>query len=504
MAATPMTVEKRPFSVEPFTKTMLPDGIFDTALKKQLITCFFTNTSGAALNDVTIYLEGVGDPGIVPVAQTHHFAQVPAGASVRVAWLADFELGTPGKKLVSLIAQAAGMTSSRIIKKIFVSQTRRDPVTGDYSCTVEEGTLVVSELTVHGPRGKWRPCGEQREREECPPVTGPWVPARMTAVWQPNPSYAGVHPDLPFGDPWWKILAWIVAAVAAIVAIVAAALGEGTAGTAVGGSFDETTGDVECCEPDPGGIPGDDGMTVAGVASAVATAAAVVGMTDEADPWWRGQEATPPAAGEVTLSEKLDIRFAYPDGAPQVGVDYPVHVAWRYARVTSGSTYTHEVDEVQRNIHVAGPVTVDVPAVHHAFAAPLVIRCKFEKDGGGHFTGDDLYAFCLLRSPDDMYVFLDLKDDGIEHDEAANDGIYTGSIHLEEVYRLLLKNKLRLEGTWRVYVFAQDINDATEDMKPEVAATHIGGFVVASGIHITFDPTLPCPLKAQASFEVVA
>lgn len=502
MATTPINVVKRPFSVEPITKIMMPDGIFDTAIKHQLITCHFTNESNAALNGVTIYLEGVGDPGILITADTHSFAEIPPGASVKVSWLGDFEAASPGKKLVSFIAQAQGMDSQRLLKRIFVSQTREDPVTGDYTITVEEGSLQISKLLVHGPRDKFRPCDDKRD--DCVPTTGPWVPAEMTMVWHPNPAYEGLHGDLPFSDPWWKVLAWIVAAVAAIVAIVAAAYGAGTAGTAVTGTFDETTGDIDCCAPDPGGVPGDDSYTVAGVASVVATVAVAVGMSDAEDPWWRGQEQTPPKPGELTVAERVDAVFEYPDTAPLAGEPYPVKIKWTYDRITTGNTYQHAVDEVQHNVHVSGPVTLAVPAVHHAFQEPLVIEAKFEREDGNLFTGDDLYAFCLLRSPDDMYFFVDLLDDGIDADKDANDGVYTGSIHLERVYKALLKNKLRLEGLWRIYAFAQDINGASEDMLPEVAATHIGGFMVASAIQITFDPSLPCPLQAQATVQVVA
>ncbi len=38
MAATPMDIRLRPFSVEPFTNVMLPDGIFDTSVFVQRIT----------------------------------------------------------------------------------------------------------------------------------------------------------------------------------------------------------------------------------------------------------------------------------------------------------------------------------------------------------------------------------------------------------------------------------------------------------------------------------
>lgn len=103
-----------------------------------------------------------------------------------------------------------------------------------------------------------------------------------------------------------------------------------------------------------------------------------------------------------------------------------------------------------------------------------------------------------------MYFLVDLTDDGVPHDERPNDGTYTGSIHLEEVYRQLLKRGLRLKGIWRVYAFAQDVNDASPDMEPHVAATHIGGFVVASGVQVTFDRTLPCPVKPHATVLVVA
>lgn len=80
MPATPMDIRLRPYSVEPFTKVMLPDGIFDTALFSQEITCHYTNESAATLHNVTIYLEGVGDPGIVPVPPTHaYFRRDPRG-----------------------------------------------------------------------------------------------------------------------------------------------------------------------------------------------------------------------------------------------------------------------------------------------------------------------------------------------------------------------------------------------------------------------------------------
>ncbi|MFJ8469838.1 hypothetical protein [Streptomyces swartbergensis] len=43
MTGTPMTVEARPFAIEPVTGVMLPDGIFDNALYNLRIACRYTN-----------------------------------------------------------------------------------------------------------------------------------------------------------------------------------------------------------------------------------------------------------------------------------------------------------------------------------------------------------------------------------------------------------------------------------------------------------------------------
>lgn len=512
-AKTPMDIEKRPFSVEPLTNVMLPDGIFDTAIFSQRITCYYTNTSGNDLNDVTIYLESVGDPGIVPVSKTFFFPVIRAGASVRVFWLADFRNGTPGKKLVSFIAQAKGMDSKRAIKQIFVSKTTYDETTKEYMCEVEEGILKVSYMRVIGPKNEWND-GHGRDCCCCrckpggrPPKEkiGPWVPKEMRMAFYPNPGYEGMHGDLPFSDPWWKILAWIVAAIAAIVAIIAAIKGAGTAYVGVSGGFDETEPSVSCCEPDVGGaVEGvADEATVASVASAVAAVAVAVGLSDAEDPWWRGQKATPPGKGEITQVEKVDVIFDYPGGAPNAGVAYPVDVKWTYQRVTNANTYNYSVDEQQVNIHVSDGVEVIAPDTHYAFKEPLVIKARFHKTDGEYFSGPELYAFALLRSPDGLYFRMDLLDDGIDFDVDPNDGTYTGSIHLESLYKILLKQNLELEGIWKVYVFAQDVNGATPDMLPEVAATYIGGFMVSSAVKLTFDPGLPCPLQAQASINVM-
>lgn len=496
MSMAPMFVLSRPFAVEPVTRIMLPDGIFDNAIYLLSITCHYTNDSDRALSNVRLYLESVGDPGIRPVAETHVFPMIAPGASVRVGWMADFRNARPGKPLVSFVAVADGFSSRRSIRQIFVSETRFEAANNRYTCTVAEGTLTVSNLSAIGPaiEGWWK-CDPRAPR--CPPPSlGPWVPTGVTIGWIPNPAYSGVHGDLPFADPWWKVVAWVVLVIAAIVAIIAAAVGLGRASFSAGGTFDESTGTVRCCTPR---VTGE--FSVAGVASAIASIALIVALSDEADPFWRGQEATPPAPGERTVGEEVTARWKLPQ-APNAGRPFAAEAEWTYQRFTTGEAYSHSVSETQTNVHVAGDVEVETPVRLTEFAT-LWVRARFKRiDGESHFVGTELYAFALFQAPGGLTFVVDLADDGIGFDPAANDGIYAGGLSLEQAYRALLEKDQEMFGTWRVYVFAQDINAAEDGAPPHIAAQHIGGVFVASALEITFDPTLPCPLRAQGTIVV--
>jgi hypothetical protein len=510
MSVAPIQVLTRPFAVEPVTNIMLPDGIFDNAIYNLRISAHFTNMSSNALNNVTLYLESVGDPGILPMAHTFFFATIPAGASVLAGWNGNFQNAAPGKRLISFVARADGFESRRSIQQIFVSQTRFDAATNSYTCTVEEGTLTVSNFSAIGPGMEW---GQTKgDKCVCPSGFGPYVPTGATMVWAPNPAYAGVHGDLPFSDPWWKVLGWIVFAVAALVAIVAAALGAGKANFSVGGTFEETDPSVQCCTPKGTVLGmGKPEYTVAAVASFIASIAFLVGMADDADPFFRGQEATPPQTGEETVGERVVAKLSLSE-PPNAGVPFPVDVKWTYERFTTGQAYSHSVSETQTNGHVAGDVEVDAPAVVHAFSpttvvpvlSPMWVKAKFHKQGGDLFMGTELYAFALFQAPQDGTFFVvNLRDDGLDIDDAPNDGVYAGSLNLVAARKLLLSNNEDIYGVWRVFVFAQDVNLTKPGTPPQIAAQHIGGFFVASAITINFDPSLPCPLKAQATITVV-
>jgi hypothetical protein len=209
----------------------------------------------------------------------------------------------------------------------------------------------------------------------------------------------------------------IVAVLAAIVAIVAAALGAGTASFGASGTFDETKPSVSGCTPDVSAGPEKE-YTVAGVASAIATVAAAVALSYAADPFWRGQKATPPDPGELTIGEKVVAKWSLPD-APNAGNPYTADVKWTYTRITTGKTYEYSMNETQTNVHVSDAVEVETPATVHPFN-PLWVRSKFHKTGGSLFKGPELYAFALFRSPGGLYFVAPMTDDGLGFDPGPN------------------------------------------------------------------------------------
>jgi hypothetical protein len=494
MATAPATVHKRPFAVFPLTNVMLPDGIFDVNLGVQRLICHVTNDSGADLANVEVFLESIGDAGAAITAATRTLGTLRAGASVLVAWHVDFSLASPGKKLVSIRVRADGFTRNRSLQRIFVTRTTYDEPSKRFRVEVPEGTFEVSKLGVIGPTHS----GWDGPDDRCPPPIGPFLPTHAVMRFTPNPAYSGTHGELPFNDPWWKIVVWIVFAIAAIVAIVAAAAGAGTASIKVGGTFEETDPSINCCKPKVSGE-----FTVAGVASAIASVAFIVGLADDADPFWRGQEATPPAAGLTTVWEEVDVTFAYTD-APNAGVPYPVSVDWTYTRgLSDGTSATHHVAEVRTNTHVGDGAIVTAPDKLEYRDEWFCVEAQFGDGNGGLFTGVDLYAIALYVSPAGLTFVEMMNDAGHRQDAQPNDGTYTACLELSRAYREHLKHERDIDGWWKVYVYAQDINGATPGQLPEIAAQEIGGVVVAAPVEITFDPTLPCPLHADATTYVL-
>jgi hypothetical protein len=492
MSDTPMAVQTRPFAVEPVTQVMLPDGIFDNALYNLLISCHYTNTSRQTLNNVTVYLESVGDPGVAVTAQTFNLGTVPAGASVLLQWKGNFQYASPGKPLVSFVAEADGFASSRSIQQIFVSQTRYDTAAKKWTCTIPEGRLEVTKMMGIGSRA----AVDEKSR-----LAGPFAITGVDWDWYPNPSYSGQFGDLPFSDPWWKILAVVVAILALIVGLIAAAVGSGTFSVGIGGTFndDPSAPSIQCCKPKPSTTGG---LTVAGVCGAICSGAIAVACSDAADPVYRGQQNTIPKPNELTIKESVSAHWRFIE-PPNAGKPYKTKVKWTYTRVTTGATYNYDVDEEQTNIHVVKNVKVVTPTTVTE-KEPLWAKVQFTKPDGTLYQGPELYTFCFFRSPEPHGLFFQapLLDDGRGMDTAANDGTYTAVLSLADARRYIADAGGAVEGVWQVFIYAQEVNRTLPGTAPVLAAQTVGGNFVASAISITFDPSLPCPLKAEANITV--
>lgn len=101
----------------------------------------------------------------------------------------------------------------------------------------------------------------------------------------------------------------------------------------------------------------------AGLYGGAAAAAAAAALSDHRDPTRRGQDATPTAAGEKTLSESVDVHIEYLD-LPFPGRPFQTDVEWKYSRLTDAATHTHAVHEtlVNPQFLFGKHVTSDRPA----------------------------------------------------------------------------------------------------------------------------------------------
>lgn len=90
------------------------------------------------------------------------------------------------------------------------------------------------------------------------------------------------------------------------------------------------------------------GTVLAGGAAAVALAAA---LSDTIDPTRRGQQATTPPPGALTVAETHKVSLKYPD-LPLPGTPFQTDTAWAYTRVTDQGDFAYEVSEKRTNQHL--------------------------------------------------------------------------------------------------------------------------------------------------------
>jgi hypothetical protein len=380
--AIPASVPFRPYCTNASTGFMTPDGIFMTNLGVQNINVETQNNGNSTLEGLSVYVEGVADPLIsspIIIASPSN-GQALASASFKSVFSADFSKATPGETVVSFIVQqqsGASSKSIRILKKIFVLGVDFDNATKDFIISIPQGSLHIHIQTIIAPvdtpgqglcpppSGRHCCCRGSSGSGSSGPGSNPYpvLIEKGYLHWVPNPAYPGTHGPLPFNDPWWKTLLAIVAGILAVAGIVVAGLAGADATGGPKGSFDETSGQVHCCD----GVEVNaetESRFAAALFAAAAAAAIIAEASDDADLFDRGQTQTPPNAGELTVDELVHFDLTRID-APSLGTNFGGTIRWDYTRtLDSGRILTYSTSNDFSNIHYLKSYKVNVDGTH--------------------------------------------------------------------------------------------------------------------------------------------
>jgi hypothetical protein len=422
-------------------------------------------------------------------------------------------MATPGERFISFIADD-GTNRTRIIKKIFVTRITINPATNVITAVTPQGTMEVGFNEFLGPKGVCCCKGDTTTGgvsttrgnvsilelvREFSLSRDPnfhlclrqYLVSDVDMLVLPTPPYTGQYGDLPFQDPWWKILLCLIA----LLLLIAAAIAE-----AVGGSGDITVsggggggGGSDCCGVSASG--GGTSYVAAGLLAAAAAVATIAAASDVRDPFRRGEDHTPPGKGETTLAEKVNLKIGYPEPVT-LGKPFAVKADWKYQRITNVATYDYSVSEVNNNVHVVSKYEINAPDVVRLYKRePWIVKARFLGPGGEAFRGEQLFVQCFLIGPAGQYVVFPLQDGGIFPDETANDGTYTG------IFQFATQDK-NPRGIWTYFVVAQDVNAAQPNMTPEQAAQYIGGMVLTHQLTIDFSGGT-CPFVPDGHVSVI-
>jgi hypothetical protein len=524
-----LNIVNRPFATENISGLMTPDGIFVDVLGSQGINAQFLNPGSTPSAGAQVYLESVDDPKIVVTPNTYSVPALPSNATKLLTWQADFSNATPGKHYVSFMV-VQGAQSSRIIARIFVMSVGFAQATKTFTAIVPEGQMNVQFIDLVGSTA---PCGcncggsggsggsgggtgsggsgcdcdshsvmtrvakafSLTSTGNFNPCLGGFLPHHVIVVVAPNPPFPGQYGDVPFQDPWWKIVLCIVA----LILAAASAIVEGVSGSSLTVSNSTSSdggspGTPNCCgfQFSEGGGPN---KVAAALAAAAAACATVAACSDARDPFRRGEDNTIPASGALTTAEHLKLKITYLE-TMQMGKPFAIGANWTYTRETTAGSLTYSVNETQNNVHVIDHYDITAPNVVRTYQREaFIVQAKFTGPGNVLFVGAELFVQCFLIGPTgQLYKFL-LEDNGAGGhfgDATANDGIYTGG------WQFLPDDK----GIWTFIVIAQDVNDATPSMTAEQAAQIIGGMVLTHQLSITFQGGT-CPLVPDGHVHVV-
>lgn len=470
----PIEVRLRPFAIEPITSVMMPDGIFDASLMFQDISFFVTNRSEQRLRFCWVRPDhrSPTDWAYTALHMTEIGPMAP-GESRLVRWRANFSKCAPGKRALRIEFGAqieweefGGGFDGVLEKVIFVSRTTQVQGENRFICEVPEGQLQLAIARYSLVPG-WRYTSNNIEYPV--EIHVPSFPVVEKIIGTVSPK-EGFEDAIPFQDPWWKIVAWVIAALAAIGAFIAAKEGKGTASIGVSGDFDANGSSGNWCIPDPSQHP--DSENLAGYLSIIATAAIRVGMMDTRDPWQKGRDKFPNDLGDPRLSETVvaEVQAPYDLGAGEV---WEVPIEWTYrSRTQSGLENTETRREIGRSENSVRSVNISLPD-QVQIGEDLVVDLYIEDHSGNPLLGDEVYAYANFVSPKGHVFRRDLTNTSFLGRSGLGPGKFQAGINTEWAGGQIGWENAK--GRWTVELYGQLVNRAPEGATPFDAATYVGG-----------------------------
>lgn len=476
----PFIITHRPFAVEPVTGIMLPDGIFDCTIGRLDIFFYIKNNSNKNFNTIHYGLETYSpkDFRIVGIRGGVIRNFLP-NSTVLVHFEADFSKSSAGEKelMIWISGDYVDYKNKNHLKKIFVTKTTYDSTRKIYICETDAGNFEQSFAKV-ATSSK----GEIFNSDYKGNLPQIFIPLSVKTHITPFLPFSAPYESLPYKDPLWKVIAWIIAGIAAIGAYIAAKNGQGT--MSIGIAADNTADDnYKICNPHLQGLK--ESSTLAGALSIVANAAIVVGLMHYRDPWIIGREQSNLALGEKIIEE--DVSFELLPTFPIIaGTPNKVKADWKYeAKTNFGNNILIKKTQEAYNQDIADEVKIMAPTKVIGLN-PIIVGLKVYKSIVDNivYKPDEIFAYCLLVSPSPLrkeYRII-LQDNGVNYDNAENDGWFQGGVHLEELLSDLTREEMT--GDWTAYFFAQIVNSAPENSSVEEATGYIGGNFIAHPMSI--------------------
>lgn len=508
-----MEIGHRPFCIEPVSNLMLPDGIFDSAIYNLDIGFYIRNNSNSSIRNVEVKIDWDGQdasPWAYKSNKEFVIDEIPANGNYLCRVPADFRGVSAGKYGMTISygtyvfygGSLAGEFYSEQ-QNIFVSETTYDEVANCYSCKVPEGEMRLN----FGRRFYFPPVLSNKYHHDdgnlfaLPAIP---IPVEISASVFSN---EGSEKQIPFNDPWWKVIAAIIAAIAAIAALIAASEGEGTAMFGISGEGQDDPTDYDVCVPDPDASGDPDGL--AGYLSIIASVALRVALADDKDPWQRGREhfvGGPHGVETVEASIKPPKRI-------KPGENFKIPVDWVYRRITSANEVEElSVSETRSNPHALGSYSVsyerEVPK-----SSPIDIVVNLTDSDGTPLSGRDILGSVAFVPPNSKLrvIRVPLLDYEAHSGMKLPDGTFHARLNTDMVASSI--GSEAIVGRWRAMIYIQNTNMVPMGTDPFFAATTVGGDFLAGPREITFpeepiseedrpDESKHCPYDDQIDIAI--